>query len=201
MSSNFGLKSFFNMTTLFAWIVFVMQFALLASEYSVSSLSIFPEWLSSSESGAEMLIVVLAFVAVYVVSKIFSIINLIIVRVAAKFSKKDSNERAKFVQTEDYHTPYPLNFIWVVLATGLTVWFFFMIDPYAGWGADPELTSFFVPGDFAAYLITILALYRIFSKSWSSNFVKLMFVKNFAKEEPASVDFINVVAHSTNEDN
>lgn len=186
---NFGLKSFFKMTTLFAWIIFAMQFALLMAEYGNSSLSNFPKWLTGD--AGELLVVALTFTALLFVDRIFKAINIFIIRIYAKRSKKNAQERAEFIFTEDYHTPYPLNFIWIVLSTVVTVTLFFAISPYAGWGSDPELTQFFVPGDILAYLVTILALYRIFTQSWDDVSIKSIFIKNFANETPADLSLLN----------
>lgn len=182
MKSGSLLKSFFNVTTIFAWIVFVMQFILLAASFASSNLANLPQWYPKGTNG-EMATVAFVVIAGYVISKFFDVINMTIVRISAKISKKNQRERLDFILSEDYHTPYPLNFIWVVVATVATSILFYVLQPFAGWGSDPELTDFFVSGDTIAYIVTVLGIYRILAKSWDLVEMKALFLKNFKNEK------------------
>jgi len=186
MDKSFNLRSFFRMTTFFAWIIFIVQFALLVVEYVSSSLSSFPKWMKDDSSS--ILVCIVVFVALHFIKRGFSLLNLLIVRIVAKFSKKPVKERAKEALSEDFHTPYPLNFFWIVFSTVLAVILFFTVQPYAGWGSDPELTNFFVSGELLSYFATVLGIYRIVSRSWEDPLAKVFYIRNFANEKDSKID-------------
>lgn len=186
MDNSFNLRSFFRMTTFFAWIIFIVQFALLIVEYVASSLSSFPKWMKDDSSSILVCIAVL--VALHFIKRGFSLLNLVIVRIIAKLSKKTVHERVEVALSKDYHTPYPLNFFWIVFSTILTAVLFFTVEPYAGWGADPELTNFFVSGELLSYFATVLGIYRIVSRSWEDPLAKVFYIRNFANEKDSKID-------------
>lgn len=179
------LQALFRLTVAICAFVVAFQFVTLAFKYSNSEISVLPSWMSKENIFGLVLMFIIIYVVVKIIGLITSAFNGHMIRRLAKKSKLTIEEREKFVKTDQFHAPYYFSAILFAISAGVSFLAFKALEPYAGWTAEVELTTFFITGPEAGlnYVVTVFGIYYMISNSWRIPKSHALFCKPLKDEE------------------